>query len=125
MIGYLRTRVRKQPIIALYFGGELCLPAEIAGQKIMIRTVIVQSDISLVLSRNAMKTGSVKMDLEKDTATIFGKEVTLNLTTSGHYSVPIKRRRKELVTKVLYAGKGKTINKCNTQQEKKTEDSPE
>ena len=60
----------------------------------MIRTVIVQADISLLLSRNAMKTSGVKMDLEKDTATILGKEVTLKLTTSGHYSVPIKRTRK-------------------------------
>ena len=60
----------------------------------MIRTVIDQSDISLLLSRNAMKTGGVKMTLEKDTATIFKKEVTLNLTTSGHYSVPIKVTRK-------------------------------
>ena len=65
-----------------------------------------------------MKTAGVKMDLENDMATIFGKEVTLNLTASGHYSVPINRTRKEMVTKVLYTGKEATVNKCNTQQEK-------
>ena len=27
----------------------------------------------------------MKMDLEKDTATIFGKDIALNLTSSGHY----------------------------------------
>ena len=65
-----------------------------------------------------MKTAGVKMNLENDTATIFGKEVTLNLTASGHYSVPINRTRKKMVTKVLDTGKEVAINKCNPQQEK-------
>ena len=98
--------------------GEFCLPAEIAGKEVRIKTDVVQSDIPLLLSRNTMKTAGVKMDLENDTATIFGKEVTLNLTASGHYSVPINRTRKELVTKVLNTGKEAAINKCNPQQEK-------
>ena len=58
------------------------------------------------------------MYLGNDTATIFRKEVTLNLTESGHYSVPINKTREELVTKVLYTGKEAAINKCNTKQEK-------
>ena len=36
-----------------------------------------------------MKKAAVKMDLVNDTATIMGKEVALNLTTSGHYCIPI------------------------------------
>ena len=63
-----------------------------------------------------MKTAGVKMDIENDTASIFGKEVTLNLTASGHYSFPIKGTRKVWVTKVLYKGKEAAVNKCNTQQ---------
>ena len=31
------------------------------------------------------------MDLEIDTAEIFGKEVNLNLTSSGHYCIPIDK----------------------------------
>lgn len=31
------------------------------------------------------------MDLENDTATILGKEIALNLTTAGHYCVPIDK----------------------------------
>ena len=98
--------------------GEFCLPAEIAGKEVRIKTDVVQSDIPLLLSRKSMKTAGVKMDLENEPATIFGKEVTLNLTASGHYSVSINRSRKELITKVLNTGKEATINKCNPQQEK-------
>ena len=98
--------------------GEFCLPAEIAGKEVRIKTDVVQSDIPLLLSRKSMKTAGVKMDLENEPATIFGKEVTLNLTASDHYSVPINRSRKELITKVLNTGKEATINKCNPQQEK-------
>ena len=49
----------------------------------------VQSDMSLLLSQSAMKIAGVKpdvkIDLENDIATAFGKELTLNLTTSGHH----------------------------------------
>ena len=74
--------------------GEFYIPAEIAGKKVRIKIVVVQSDIPLLLSQNAMKAAGIKMDLENDTATIFGKEETLNITSSGHYSVPVNRTRK-------------------------------
>ena len=48
------------------------------------------------------RTAGVIMDLENDMVSIFGKEVTLNLTASGYYSFPIKGIKKVLVTKVLY-----------------------
>ena len=38
-----------------------------------------------------MKKAAIKIDLEIDTATIMGKEVALNLTTSGHYCIPIDK----------------------------------
>ena len=53
----------------------------------MIRTDLVGSDIPLLLSRSAMKTIGVKMDLGNDTANIIGKDVALNLATSGHYCI--------------------------------------
>ena len=49
----------------------------------MIKTDVVGSDIPLLLSRTATNKAAIKMDLENDTATIMGKEVALNLTTSG------------------------------------------
>ena len=64
--------------------GEFTLPAIMAGKNVQIKTDIVESDIPLLLSRSAMKSAGVKLDLENDTANIFGKDVMLNLTNSGH-----------------------------------------
>ena len=80
------------------FGGGTCLksyskyslPDVIAGKEVTINTGIVEFDIPLLLSRTAMKKAAIKMDLENDTATIMGNGVALNLTTSGHYCIPIK-----------------------------------
>ena len=41
------------------------------------------------------------MDLENDSATIFGKDIALNLTTSGHYCIPIDRTENIAVEEVF------------------------
>ena len=71
--------------------GEYSLPAVIAGKEVTIKIDVVESDISLLLSRAAMKKAALKLDLETDIAAIMGKEVTLNLTSSGHYCIPIDK----------------------------------
>ena len=38
-----------------------------------------------------MKTAGINIDLTSDTATIFGKSVMLNMTSSGHYCIPIHK----------------------------------
>jgi len=82
---------------------EYQLPGVMAGKQVTIKTDVVESDIPLLLSRSAMKTAGVKMDLENDTATIFGKEVVLNLTSSGHYCIPIDKSEKIPVENVCLA----------------------
>lgn len=71
--------------------GEYELPVCMVGNDVKIRTDVVDSDIPLLLSRSAMKKAGVKMDLENDTAIIMGKDVALNLTSSGHYCIPIDK----------------------------------
>ena len=80
---------------------EYCLPAVIAGKEVTIKTDVVGSDIPLLLSRTAMKRAGVKMDLENDSATIFGKDIALNLTTSGYYCIPIDRTENIAVEEVF------------------------
>ena len=80
---------------------EYCLPAVIAGKEVTIKTDVVGSDIPLLLSRTAMKRAGVKMDLENDSATIFGKDIALNRTTSGHYCIPIDRTENIAVEEVF------------------------
>ena len=69
--------------------GEYRLSALMAGTAVTIKTDVVDSDIPFLLSRSAMKRAGVKMALENDTATILGKTVALNLTSSGHYCIPM------------------------------------
>ena len=69
--------------------GTYHIPAILAGRKITIQTDVVQSDIPLLFSLKDMKQAKIKLDLEKDTAEIFGKIVYLNSTNSGHYCLPI------------------------------------
>ena len=61
-------------------GGKYWLPVVIAGKEVTVRTEVVKSDIPLLLSREAMKKAGVKIDLEKDTVTIFGEDQVLNIT---------------------------------------------
>ena len=66
-----------------------------------IKTDVVGSDIPLLLSQSAMKRAGVKIDLENDCANSFGKDVALNLTTSGHYCIPIDRAEKITIEEVF------------------------
>ncbi|CAC5360727.1 unnamed protein product [Mytilus coruscus] len=71
--------------------GEYDLPICMVGEQVKLKTDVVDSDIPLLLSRSAMKRAGVKMDLENDMAIIMEKEVSLNLTSSGHYCIPIDK----------------------------------
>ena len=79
-------------------GGEMLtaiasydIPAYLAGKEVLIHTDVVESDIPLLLSLQTMKKAGIKLDLVHDSAEIFGQDVFLNHTTSGHYCIPIDR----------------------------------
>ena len=89
--------------------GEHSLPAVVAGKDVMIRTDVVGSYTPLLLSRSAMKTAGVKTDMKNDTANIFGENVALNLTTSGHYCIPIDRME-EIPVKEVFSVKVEEVD---------------
>ena len=74
--------------------GVYTIPAVIAGKEVFIETDVVDSDIPLLLSMEAMKKAKVKLDLENDMAEIYGVSIALNHTSSGHYAVSIDRTRR-------------------------------
>lgn len=93
-----RDKVKHSPSDTVFkFGGgtvlnsqeKVTFPCVIAGVDCDIETDVVQSDIPLLLSKTAMKKAKVKLDLENDCASIFGTDVQLQCTSSGHYCVPI------------------------------------
>ena len=67
----------------------MIFPCSVAGVDCEIEADVVDSDIPLLLSKDSMKKAKMKLDLENDSASIFGKEVQLQCTSSGHYCVPI------------------------------------
>ena len=68
---------------------ECTVPAQLGDRNVFINTDVVESDIPLLLSLKSLKRAQVKLDVHRDVAEIFGKEVQLNFTSSGHYCVPI------------------------------------
>ena len=69
----------------------ITIPCVLAGKYIFIKTDVVDSDIPLLLSKDAMKQAQIKLDLISDTAEIFGTNIMLNSTISGHYyCLPLK-----------------------------------
>ena len=70
--------------------GRMELPVSIAGKRMKVAVDFVKSNIPLLLSLKTMKSLQTKLDLEDDTATILGKKISLNYTSSGHYCIPLK-----------------------------------
>ena len=76
-------------------------PAVIAGTPVSISTEVVESDVPLLLSLDAMKKAKINLYLSEDRAEVFGKEVPLNSTTSEHYCIPIDKAQSVSVEKVF------------------------
>ena len=94
----IRDKVVEQSSDTMFkFGGgtvlksnrKMIFPCSVAGVDCEIEADVVDSDIPLLLSKDSMKKAKMKLDLENDSASIFGKEVQLQCTSSGHYCVPI------------------------------------
>ncbi len=93
-----KIQQKKGQKVFKFGGGEVLqsvmfceLPCNIAGKDVIIEVDVVESAIPLLLSLKSLKTANAKLNLEKDTAELFGTEVPLNFTSSGHYCIPIGR----------------------------------
>ncbi len=64
----------------------LCI---LAGEKVNIKTDVVDCNIPLLLSRSAMKRAKMNIDFSNDSVRLFNKTKKLNVTSSGHYCIPI------------------------------------
>ena len=96
----IRDKVVEQSSDTMFkFGGgtvlkskrKVTFPCSVAGVECNIEADVVDCDIPLLLSKDSMKKAKMKLDLENDSASIFGNEVQLQCTSSGHYCVPINQ----------------------------------
>ena len=65
------------------------LPCVVAGKHVNIKADVVSCNIPLLLSKESMKNASMVINMNDDTTTVFGKQVSLMSTTMGHYILPI------------------------------------
>ena len=65
------------------------IPARIVGHCKGIKVEAVSKDIPLLLSKKAMKDAKVNIDFIKDKIEIFGSELDIICSKSGHYFIPI------------------------------------
>ena len=52
-------------------------------------TYVIDTELALLLSKNAMKLAKVKIDFDNDIMNIFGEDIDISFTESGHYFIPI------------------------------------
>ena len=67
------------------------LPIEIAGVKCTLEADIIDGNLPLLISKEAMKRGKMTMNFDQGKAFFQGRQLNLSLTSSGHYKVPILR----------------------------------
>ena len=65
-------------------------------KNILISTDVVDADIPLLLSKEAMQNANTRIDFAKDKISMFGTEQKVFLTQSGHYAIPLNNSQKVL-----------------------------
>ena len=70
---------------------SVTIPARIGNEDIMIKTDVIDSDLPLLLSKEAMKKGDVKIGFAIDKVSFLNQNVDIVFTSSGHYAIPLSR----------------------------------
>lgn len=101
---------------------KIILPCNIAKQECMLQTDVVSSDIPLLLGKPSMKLAKVKLDIGNDKVSIFGKDIPVYNTVSGHYCIPLMKSeentvfvKQTLLTTADYMNKKNAILKLHRQ----------
>ena len=68
---------------------KVTFPVEIAGFKGTVLCDVLEGSLPLLLSKAALKRAKCRLDVENDTATVFGRTVKLVVTSSSHYLLPL------------------------------------
>ena len=64
-------------------------PANIGGFECFIEAEVVDCDIPLLLSKDSLKRAQTILDINNDKVSMFGKQVDVQFTSSGHYCIDI------------------------------------
>lgn len=67
----------------------ISLPMTIASREVMLTTDVVDVNVPLLMSKNALKKAGAVIDFKEDTIQIFGTTENLLESSSGHYMIPV------------------------------------
>ena len=65
------------------------IPGCINGMRVKIQTEVIDNEIPLLLSKEAMKKASTVLFFETDSVSMFGEKFPLDFTSSGHYMIHV------------------------------------
>ena len=68
---------------------KVLIPAKIGETNVSICTDVVDTEIPLLLSKDAMKHAFTEINFVTDTVKMFGVEQEIEVTSSGHYALPL------------------------------------
>ena len=68
---------------------QVNMPVYIENERGMMETEVVDQEIPLLISKEAMRKHGVILNFSKDTAIFNGKEIKLETTSSGHYLITL------------------------------------
>ena len=66
---------------------RVVIPCNIGGKNVSLKKDEVKSEIPLLLRKESMKAAESKIDFVNDRINMFGKDIHLHFTTSGHYAM--------------------------------------
>ena len=69
----------------------MTISPRIGNNDIMIKTDVIENDLPLLLSKEAMKKSDVKIDFARDKVNFLNRNVDIVFTSSGHYAISICR----------------------------------
>ena len=72
--------------------GLVHIPVYIGSKKSILSTDIVHCDIPLLMSRDTLHKSSAIIDFKKNTVSMFGESISITLSSSGHYCLPLTRK---------------------------------
>ena len=73
---------------------KVLIPSVICSKRVMIGTDVIQTDIPLLLSKEAMRKANTVIHFQRNCVTMFGKPVSLLYTTVGHYCIALNKNVK-------------------------------
>ena len=68
---------------------KLNVPAEIGNQKVMIAYHVINAELPMLLSKSGMRAAGTVIDFKEEKIKMFGKQIQLGFTSSGHYTIPL------------------------------------